>query len=875
MTELLPLQFKSQTPRNARPMIIDSFAGGGGASTGILAALGRSPDVAINHDAAAISMHEANHPETKHYNCNIWNVDPSEVARGQRVGLAWFSPDCFPAGTMILTAQGYRPIEEVKIGDFVLTHKGRWRKVTKTMSTTRDLLAIKSQGSPEILVSSEHPFLARSVTNVWDNASGRYRRTLGNAEWVKAGELKAGKAPMNAAGGDLSFVATPNVFEQISIPQVPTVANRSMTIDARLMWLAGRYLGDGWSRLENGRAELVITCANTEADDLGATLSAWQREGSRARTDELSWHRRQTGTATQFATNSESLVRWLRAEFGHGAALKTIPGWALGMDKGLRTALLEGYMSADGHDRLVKGNGTRESYSISRRLSLGLKSLVESLGFAARLHGPYERAPNQIEGRDVTSKPAYSVRWRPMHIKAQHVRDDTHTWRPLTSIGKTGTKAEVFNISVDEDESYVAESVVVHNCTHHSKAKGGKPVSAGRRDLAWVVVLWARRTRPEVIMLENVEEFRDWGPLDENQRPCKARKGQTFKKWVRELERLGYKVESKELRGCDYGTPTIRKRLFLVARCDGRPIVWPKPTHAPANDPRVLAGKLKPYISAADIIDWTIPCPSIFSSKAEIKQELGLSVRRPLADPTLRRIARGVNRYVIEAENPFVVSTDRGAALPALVQTGYGEREGQAPRSLDPFQPMGTMVAGGSKHGVVSAFLAQHNAGPGMMNNAGRSAQEPVSTITTTGSQQGIVSASLLSLHGKDRRDADIRAPHPTICAGGTHSAVIASFLREFGSGDAGRIPDDARVTIDGQDYVIDDIGMRMLSVPEMYRAQGFPSDYIIDRGHDGRKLTKTEQTRMCGNSVCPPLAQAIVSANCPHLVEHRESIAA
>jgi DNA (cytosine-5)-methyltransferase 1 len=505
MTELLPLQFAPVPSRNARPMIIDSFAGGGGASTGILAALGRSPDVAINHDAAAISMHEANHPETLHYNCNIWNVDPSEVARGRRVGLAWFSPDC----------------------------------------------------------------------------------------------------------------------------------------------------------------------------------------------------------------------------------------------------------------------------------------------------------------------------------------------------------------------------------THHSKAKGGKPVSAGRRDLAWVVVLWARRTRPEVIMLENVEEFRDWGPLDENQRPCKARKGQTFRKWVRELERLGYKVESRELRGCDYGTPTIRKRLFLIARCDGKQIVWPKPTHGPADDPRVRAGKLKPYISAADIIDWSIPCPSIFSSKEEIKGQMGLSVRRPLADPTLKRIARGVNRYVLAAEDPFVVRTDRGAALPALVQTGYGEREGQAPRALNPYQPLGTMMAGGSKHGVVSAFLAQHNGGPGMLNNAGRSAKDPISTITTTGSQQGIVSASLLSLHGKDRRDADIRAPHPTICAGGTHSAVIASFLREYGSADADSIPDDAKVNIDGQDYVITDIGMRMLSVPEMYRAQGFPSDYIIDRGADGRKLTKTEQTRMCGNSVCPPLAQALVSANCPHLVETRESIAA
>lgn len=413
------------------------------------------------------------------------------------------------------------------------------------------------------------------------------------------------------------------------------------------------------------------------------------------------------------------------------------------------------------------------------------------------------------------------------------------------------------------------------DCRHHSKAKGGKPVSKGVRDLAWVVVLWAKRVRPEIIMLENVEEFRDWGPLDADQRPCKLRKGQTFKRWTRELERLGYKIETRELRGCDYGAPTIRKRLFIIARCDGQPIVWPEPTHAPADDPRVIAGKLKPYVAAADIIDWSRPCPSIFASKEEIRDLMGLQVRRPLADPTLRRIARGVNRYVLEAEDPFLVPTNHGAALGGLVQTGYGEREGQAPRALDPKRPLGTMVAGGSKHGVVSAFLAQHNSGPGMQNNAGRSALAPLSTLTTRGSQQGLVSASLLSLHGASRRDADIRAPHPTICAGGTHSAVIGTFLKEYGGDEAQDIEDPVTVDIDGQTYAIVDIGMRMLTVEEMYRAQGFPEHYIIDRGADGRAFTKTEQTRMCGNSVCPPMAKALVEANCPHLVETEAAIAA
>ena len=406
------------------------------------------------------------------------------------------------------------------------------------------------------------------------------------------------------------------------------------------------------------------------------------------------------------------------------------------------------------------------------------------------------------------------------------------------------------------------------DCTHHSKAKGGKPVSAGRRDLAWVVVLWAKRVRPEVLMLENVEEFRDWGPLTQDNRPCKERRGQTFRKWVSELERLGYKVETKELRACDYGAPTIRKRLFVIARCDGNPIVWPEPTHGAPDDPRVLSGDLATYVTAADIIDWSVPCPSIFESKEEIKEKLGISVRRPLADPTLARIARGVKRYVTGESRPYIVRSHRGAALPALVQTGYGERQGQAPRALDPGAPLGTMVAGGSKHGVVAAFLAQHNAGPGMVNSTGRAADTPLSTLTTRGSQQGVVSASLLSLHGKARRDAKIEGSHPTLCAGGTHSALVQHFLEAHG-GTAGPIE------IDGETYHVADIGMRMLNVEEMYRAQGFPEGYIYDRGADGTPLTKTAQTRMVGNSVSPPVAAALVAANCPHLSEASLSEAA
>ena len=477
------------------------------------------------------------------------------------------------------------------------------------------------------------------------------------------------------------------------------------------------------------------------------------------------------------------------------------------------------------------------------------------------------------------------------------------------------------------------------DCKHHSKAKGGKPVSKGIRDLAWVVVHWAERVAPDVIMLENVEEFQDWGPLTPEDKPDPERKGETFREWVKRLRRLGYKVEWKRLRACDYGAPTIRQRLFVIARRDGLPITWPEPTHGAPDSAEVITGLRKPWRTAAEIIDWSLPCPSIFDSSEEIMAKYGLRAVRPLKEATLRRIARGVVRYVLEAKQPFVVTygqhgganrsaldpvhtitastkdqnavivpslisvshgysggrreypvaepigtmsaggTQHGVVIPTLIQTGYGERRGQSPRVPGLDKPIGTMVAGGAKHALVAAFLAQHNGGARMENAAGRPADAPLSTLTTRGTQQQIVAANLLSMHGNARRDASIEDPHPTRCAGGQHSALIATFLQKYYGQGLGQTCTDplhtlstrdtfglVTVEIDGTTYAIADIGMRMLTPREQFRAQGFDDSYIIDRAPDGRPMTKTEQTRMCGNSVCPPLAAALVSANCAHL---------
>lgn len=386
------------------------------------------------------------------------------------------------------------------------------------------------------------------------------------------------------------------------------------------------------------------------------------------------------------------------------------------------------------------------------------------------------------------------------------------------------------------------------DCKHFSKAKGGKPVSKKIRSLAWVVIKWAKLVRPRVICLENVEEFKTWGPLCEAGTPCPVRKGQTFERWVQQLRNLGYHVEHRELRACDYGAPTIRKRLFLVARCDGQPIVWPEPTHGP--------GRKQPWRTAAECIDWSRPVHSIFMDQADARK---LGLKRPLAEATMKRIAHGVMKYVIDAAEPFIVNTRNG------------ERSGQAPRVRGINEPYWTVTAHGSQHALVSAFLAKHYGGEPQPGKTATTLSAPISTVTAS-DHHSLVTSNLVKLrnngHGQDDRE-----PIHTVTAGGNHFAEVRAFLvKYYGSQQDPRLEEPLHtvttrdrfglVTVAGEDYVIADIGMRMLTPRELYRAQGFPESYIIDRGADGRALSKDAQVRMCGNSVCPPIAAALVRAN-------------
>ncbi|HEY2509486.1 MAG TPA: DNA cytosine methyltransferase [Polyangiaceae bacterium] len=426
------------------------------------------------------------------------------------------------------------------------------------------------------------------------------------------------------------------------------------------------------------------------------------------------------------------------------------------------------------------------------------------------------------------------------------------------------------------------------DCTDFSRAKGKRPRSPRVRALAWVVIRWARTVRPRVIFMENVGEFADWGPLDAEGEPDPAKRGRTFKHWLGKLRGAGYQVEYRELRACDYGAPTIRKRLFLIARCDARPIVWPIPTHG-------FGGQ--PHRAAAECIEWALPCPSIFGRK------------KALAENTLRRIARGVQRFVLESGQPFLIPTthqgdsrvhsiaeplrtvtgaNRGElalVAPSLIQTGYGERRGQAPRTLDILTPLGTVVGGGQKHGLVSAFLAKHYGHPDRKSGGGAvigsELRSPIGTVTST-DHHSLVTSHMVKLRGTCPDGQRMDAPAPTITAGGTHLGEVRSFLTRFNGtggpepvqlplGSVTSKPRFGLVRVSGEDYAIADIGFRMLQPRELYRAQSFADSYEIERGHDGRVFTKETQIFLCGNSVPPVMAEALVRAN----LASREEVAA
>lgn len=507
------------------------------------------------------------------------------------------------------------------------------------------------------------------------------------------------------------------------------------------------------------------------------------------------------------------------------------------------------------------------------------------------------------------------------------------------------------------------------DCKHFSKAKGGKPKDKNIRGLAWVALRWAALVRPRVIMLENVEEFKTWGPLNRKHRPIKAKQGVTYRKFVSQLEGLGYTVETRTLIAADYGTPTMRKRFFLIARCDGKPVKWAEPTHAPADSEAARSGRLKPYVGAYTQIDFSLPCPSIFDSAEEIRKKYGIRTVRPLKPKTMERIAKGLKRFVLDNAEPFIIPIGYGERkgqdprvhdiknpLPTIVSSGkhylcepyivqIGQTGFAADRSKDVREPLTTIVSknehclvepklapyimcnnennigadvgsplptittanrnylvapaliqyhsetsksgvrgqgvaepvmtvdGSNRYGLVSAFIQKYYSGG--YKGAGAGVDDPLPTVTAV-DHNSICAATLIQMNNHcDGRS--IMDPLPTITAGDGHFGEVRAFLIKYYGQGIGQeatdpldtIPTHDRfglVTVEGVDYQIVDIGLRMLEPRELYGCQGVPDDYIIDHDCYGNIINRTEQVKKCGNMVCPPIAAALVRANLPEM---------
>lgn len=466
------------------------------------------------------------------------------------------------------------------------------------------------------------------------------------------------------------------------------------------------------------------------------------------------------------------------------------------------------------------------------------------------------------------------------------------------------------------------------DCKHHSKAKGGKPVSKKIRGLAWVAVKWAKAVHPRVIMLENVEEFQDWGRLDEKNRPDPRYKGETFRRFVGQLEKLGYHVEYRLLRACDYGAPTIRKRFFLIARCDGRRIVWPEPTHAAPDSLEVAVGIKKPWVPVADVLDFSLPCPSIFASSKEIMEQYGIRAVRPLSENTMRRIAKGIMKFVVNNPKPFIVSIAQTGFAGDGRQYSVGEplrtvvskaehcvcvpvlmRNNENAVGSDAREPIGTITTGGHHMLIAPSIIQYHSEQDDGVR--GQTVDKPIMTVDAS-NRYGMVSAFISKFYGGGNTSpaSDVGDPLPTVTAI-DHNAVCAAYVTQFNNHCDGQVVDDplntmtaksnhfgevraflvkyygsgdnavscekpaptitvkdrmGLVTVRGQDYKIVDIGLRMLTPRELFDAQGFPSDYIIDVDADGKSYPKSEQVARCGNAVCPPIPTALVRANLPEM---------
>lgn len=748
--------------------LTDGFCGCGGSSSGAVAA-GITVKMAINHWDRAIETHQLNHPKTDHDLADLQIVSPK---RYQRTTMLWMSPSCFVSDTMILSKRGIVPIQEIVVGDQVLTHMNRWMPVTSIMKSIQNTLLVRGQGHSGLEVTGNHPFYARRHKRVWNNDRRNYEPHIyADPEWIEAECLTS----------DRFRWSTPINIEPVGIPLIlshgqPLAANIKAGIaltDLRLWWVVGRWLGDGMVRIRkqgSGRSEVSICCGKHESDRLEAKLSSWKPEGKRIGFGELNWRRTEGRTGTLFSCGHDALAHWLIDNFGQYAYGKTIPAWALTMPVEFRTELLEGYLSADGH----RTSRRTTAVTVSKRLAIGVRLLAESLGYRVGLTYSKPRGKGVIEGRSVNQRAQWGLHWETNRSQRAAFDDGEHAWSLVKEIKPCHTNVEVYNLAVAEDESYVADGIVVHNCVNHTTAKGRKRVNLEQLDL-WgndgvdpaeeksrmtmaEVCEFTEQHRYEIVVIENVIEIHHW---------------QHFDYWLHRMINLGYEHKALYLNAMFFGVPQSRDRVYIV--------FWKKGNKAPDLDFRPLAycidhglvyaqqswkrhvntfgryGKNRQYVyvcpdcgrnlepftpPASDVIDWALPSQRIGDRK------------KPLKDKTTKRILEGLRKF----------------SEASVVDVAYDTKPGRTRSVQDPLSTLTKQQT----LGLVEPFLLSY------MNQAtpGRSVDEPLYTIATQHTPPLITPPRfLISYYGRDDAQSLLDMPLPTLPTANKFALISTNYF--------------------------------------------------------------------------------------------------
>lgn len=889
-------------PTSSDITAIDNFCGCGGSTSGLKAA-GVRVVHAANHWDKAIESHNTNHPEVDHSCVDLHCADPRYFPR---TTIAWMSIECFPKGTLILSEKGLVPIEEIQIGDKVLTHKNRWMPVTNTMKTIKDTLILDGRWCPDLETTAEHPFLIRQRLRRDKFNRGKERPLFSEASWKTVNQLLPGNQKWNR-----KYWATPILSEPLTVPSIEGVE-----FTDSFWWMVGRWLGDGSLDIRPNCSIVTICCGRHEADNLETMLELTG----------FNWKRREVRTAILFDITHQSLALWLLKHFGKLAHGKTVPVWAWTMTESWRKNLLNGYVSADGHTARDSFGAHVSVTTVSKKLSIGVRFLAESLGHPVSVR-KYKQHCDEIEGRKLNVKPCYVLRWRSTPVKEhnQTYKFDNHFWGAIRSVKEGRQNVEVYNLSVAEDESYVADGIVVHNCTTYSPAGGKKrkqpdqlhlwepkvidPAKERSRMGAWDVVRFSEFHRYQAVIVENVLEFLEW---------------ELFDTWLSAMLKLGYDWQCVYLNSqfCTNPVPQSRDRIYIVfhrkgnrkPNLDFRPAgycqpcgeqvnciqSWKKPTKRFGRYQQQYiytcpkcANEVVPFRRPArEAIDWSLSCQKIGDRK------------KPLSSATLRRIEKGLKRFAFpfishcgyskdesnraySLEHPCPTQTTRqemalAVPNPVLMHYGYASMAEDG-RSYSIDEPSPTQTTKRKLAIAIPPFFVHR--GYSVDQNRILPVDEPAPTQTTsnklylamldvmrTGSTPLPVDgpsatlctsnhhALITAYHGGRDAIQSVNEPSYTIATNNQFGLVEPFISSYYGNGGESPVsePSPTMRTAQGHALIepdwsalVNECGYRMLQPHEAKRLMGFSEDYVI-------LGNQKEQFKQAGNAVTPPAAADI-----------------